>query len=72
MTQRIIRLSEVISRTGMSRSSIYERIKDGSFPSPIKITNHAVGWIEKEVDAWISDYGNLTLNKRYYWNFYAA
>lgn len=54
MTDRIIRLSEVKSKTGLSRSSIYERIKNGSFPSPIKITNHAVGWIEKEVDGWIA------------------
>ena len=54
MTQRIIRLAEVKSKTGLSRSSIYERLKDGSFPSPIKITNHAVGWIEQEIDDWIS------------------
>ena len=54
MAQRIIRLAEVKSKTGLSRSSIYERIKDGSFPSPIKITNHAVGWIEQEVDDWIA------------------
>ena len=54
MTQRIIRLAEVKSKTGLSRSSIYERIKDGSMPAPIKITSHAVGWIEKEVDDWIT------------------
>lgn len=53
MTQRIIRLSEVIARTGLSRSSIYERLKDGSFPPSIKITSYAVGWIEAEVDGWI-------------------
>jgi prophage regulatory protein len=54
MAKRIIRITEVSSKTGMSRSSIYERVKDGSFPSPIKITNHAVGWIEKEVEDWIT------------------
>lgn len=54
MAQRIIRLAEVKSKTGMSRSSIYERVKDGTFPSTIKITNHAVGWIEQEVDDWIA------------------
>lgn len=54
MAQRIIRLAEVKSKTGMSRSSIYERVKDGTFPPPIKITNHAVGWIEQEVDDWIA------------------
>jgi len=54
MSNRIIRLSEVISKTGLSRSSIYERLKTNNFPQSIKLTNHAVGWIETEVDDWIA------------------
>ncbi|MDG1287867.1 MAG: AlpA family transcriptional regulator [Rickettsiales bacterium] len=53
MTKRIIRLSEVKSKTGLSRSSIYDGIKMNTFPAPIKITSHAVGWIESEVNDWI-------------------
>lgn len=54
MNQRIIRLPEVKTRTGQSRSTLYQQIKEGKFPSPIKLTTHAVGWIESEVDAWIA------------------
>ncbi len=43
---RIVGLPDVLARTGLSRSSIYARVVDGSFPKP-------VGWIEEEVDEWI-------------------
>lgn len=51
----IIKLSEVIARTGLSRSSIYRRINEGSFPRPISLGGKAVGWIEAEVQQWIQD-----------------
>ncbi len=51
---RILRLKKVISRTGRSRSSIYADIKRGEFPKPISIGKRAVGWIESEIDDWIS------------------
>lgn len=49
MSNRIIRLPEVKHKTGNSRSTIYDLMKDDLFPKPIKITNHAVGWVEEEV-----------------------
>ena len=48
-----IRLPTVKSRTGLSRSSIYSKIRDETFPSPIPLGERAVGWIEAEVDSWI-------------------
>jgi prophage regulatory protein len=53
---RLIRLPEVLARTGLSRSSVYARIKaDGSFPAPVDLgTGHAVAWVEEEVDSWIA------------------
>ncbi|USE81132.1 AlpA family phage regulatory protein [Cupriavidus gilardii] len=51
-SERILRLPEVQQRIGLSRSSIYARIQEGSFPRPIKL-GHASGWIETEVHAWI-------------------
>lgn len=53
MTQRIIRLPEVKSKTGQSRSTIYDRIKQGKFPPPIQLGGRCVGWLEHEVDEWI-------------------
>lgn len=51
---KILRLNEVIARTGRSRSSIYADIDRGEFPKPIKLGARAVGWLEKEIEAWIS------------------
>ena len=48
---RIIRLPEVMSRTGKSRSTIYQEIKAGKFPEPVKIGKRASGWVESEVEA---------------------
>lgn len=53
--KRILRLGEVISRTGRSRSSIYADIERGEFPRPIKIGPRAVGWMETEIDSWIKE-----------------
>lgn len=51
--RRIIKLKEVISRTGLSRSAIYNKIKDGSFPKQIPLGDRSVGFVESEVDDWI-------------------
>lgn len=50
---RILRLPEVLEKTGVRRSSIYAWMKDGSFPKQIKMGLRASGWIEQEVDEWI-------------------
>ena len=51
---RIIRFHQVQARTGLSRSTIYRRLAGGSFPRPVQLGARAVGWIEEEVDEWIS------------------
>ena len=61
--KRLIRLPEVLSRTGYGRTSIYRKMEDGSFPKSIKLggppldpsafDSRAVAWIEYEVDQWI-------------------
>lgn len=53
--KRILRLGEVISCTGRSRSSIYADIERGEFPRPIKLGLRAVGWLEGEIQAWIQN-----------------
>lgn len=50
----IIRRKQVEVRTGLSRSTIYERVRAGTFPQPISLGGKAVGWVEGEVTAWIS------------------
>ena len=51
----ILRRKQVQVRTGLSRSTIYERMKTGAFPKPVLLGPRAVGWIEAEVDQWLSE-----------------
>ena len=52
---RIIRLRTVLARTGLSRSTIYRKIAEGTFPPQIKISTHEIGWHESEINRWIAD-----------------
>ncbi|VVC74848.1 hypothetical protein AQUSIP_01220 [Aquicella siphonis] len=50
----ILRRKQVEARTGLSRSTIYSRIAEGSFPRPINLGGgRAVGWIESEINEWL-------------------
>ena len=50
---RLIRLSEVIQRTGLSRSTIYLLISRNQFPRPVHISERAVAWSSIVVQSWI-------------------
>jgi prophage regulatory protein len=50
----ILRLPDVIARTGLSRSTLHLRISQGSFPKQIPLGPRSVGWLADEVDAWIA------------------
>ena len=54
MVTTILRLPTVKTRTGLSRSTIYLRIAEGSFPAPVSLGGRAVGWIEAEVNDWLA------------------
>jgi prophage regulatory protein len=49
----ICRLPEVTGRVGLSRATIYTKIKDGSFPPPIHLSKRAIGWPSNVIDDWI-------------------
>ncbi|UXC37331.1 helix-turn-helix transcriptional regulator [Cupriavidus gilardii] len=51
----ILRRREVQSLTGLSRSTIYKRIQERTFPQPIKLGGHAVGWRAGDIEAWLQD-----------------
>jgi len=56
---RILRRKQLQDRTGLSRSSIYDRLStssprfDPSFPRAVQLGPNTVGWVEAEVDAWL-------------------
>jgi predicted DNA-binding transcriptional regulator AlpA len=52
--QRLIRLPEVENLTGLKKSAIYQRIAEGRFPAPIRVTERASAFIESEVSDWIN------------------
>ena len=49
----ILRLEEVIRRTGLCKSSIYETMRVGDFPKPLKLTARARGWRELDIERWL-------------------
>lgn len=52
---RILRIRTVLDRTGLSRSTLYRKIADGSFPPQVKLGEHSSGWRESAIDKWIAD-----------------
>ena len=52
---RIVRLKTVLARTGLSRSTIYRKIAEGTFPAQIKISTNGAGWRESDINRWIAD-----------------
>ena len=53
MTHTILRLPVVKQRTGLSRSTIYLRVSEGTFPRPVSLGGRSVGWLESEVQEWL-------------------
>ena len=51
----ILRRKQVEARIGLARSTIYQRVAACTFPKPVSLGARAVGWIEAEVDAWLSN-----------------
>ncbi len=49
---KIIRLPVVLDRVGLKRTAVYDRIKGGEFPKPIKL-GRVSGWVEAEIQDWI-------------------
>jgi prophage regulatory protein len=52
-SERIIRLTTVLARTGLSRSTLYRKIAEGTFPRQVRISINGAGWHESAVERWI-------------------
>jgi prophage regulatory protein len=50
---RILRIKAVLARTGLSRSTLYRKIQDGTFPRQVQISIRCAGWRESAVNAWM-------------------
>ncbi|MBG5920964.1 helix-turn-helix transcriptional regulator [Providencia stuartii] len=55
LKENLIRLPEVMRRTGYGKAWIYRLIEAGQFPKSVKIGTRSVAFIESEVDEWIAN-----------------
>lgn len=52
VSDRILRIKIVLEKTGLSRSTMYRRMQEGSFPKSIQLSARCVGWRETDITAW--------------------
>ena len=52
---RLLRLRQVMDMTGLGKTKIYALQAEGTFPLRVQITPYCVGWVEQEIQAWISE-----------------
>ncbi|CQH53229.1 AlpA family phage regulatory protein [Yersinia frederiksenii] len=56
---RILRLSDVVNKTGIARSTIYDWLNpksprfDATFPKRRRLGKQSIGWLEAELDEWL-------------------
>ena len=53
MPERILRRPDVQSLTGLSSSTLYAQMAEGTFPRPVRLGKRAVGWRASDVAAWL-------------------
>lgn len=53
-TGRALRRREVEARVGLGRTTIYDAIKQGRFPPPVRVSARAVRWLEADIDCWLA------------------
>ena len=52
---KIIRLSEVLSQTGLSRATVYRFMAEKKFPPRRKLGEKSVGWVATEIETWLEN-----------------
>ena len=49
----MLRPPEVVARTGLSRTTIWRRVRAGTFPAPVELGANSIGWPADAVEAWL-------------------
>lgn len=50
----MLRPLEVMARTGLSRTTIWRRVRDGAFPAPTELGVNSIGWPDSVISDWLS------------------
>ncbi len=53
MENRMLRVPAVEARTGLSRVTIWRRVRAGSFPAPVELGVNSIGWPEQSITDWL-------------------
>ena len=51
--KKFIKLPTVMDLTGYRRTSIFDKVAEGSFPAPVKLGPRAVAWVSEEIESWM-------------------
>ena len=60
---RLLTCKEITAETGLSRSTIYRLVRNGSFPEPIRIGPRGKRWLESEIRAWLAERKSVDQHK---------
>ena len=53
MNDSMLRAPEVMERVGLSRTTLWRRVRAGTFPAPIELGPNAIGWPASAITSWI-------------------
>ena len=56
---RYLRIDIVLKMTGLSRSTLYRKVNDGTFPRQIQLSERCIGWRLSDVELWAADPGGF-------------
>ena len=55
MEDQMLRPPEVMARTGLSRTTLWRRVRTGTFPPPCELGENSIGWPASAVNAWLAN-----------------
>ena len=61
---RMLRTPEVVRLTGLSKTTIWRRVRSGDFPVPVKLGSlgtRSIGWREAELEEWLENRPEIKL-----------
>ena len=58
---RLVRVHEVVERTGLARTTIWRLRKAGAFPAPVRLGTQNIGWRASTIDDWIESRPDLAV-----------
>ncbi len=51
--RKVLRIPEVLNKVGLSRSTIWRKVRDGKFPPPVLLGGNSIGWFNHEIEEWL-------------------